>query len=349
MVKSKLISTILVMTVTSAHVVLAGGTSSLDRRQDPPAREEDNRDKQDTGPHQVYEWFNQTALAGFEMPKTPKAINGTMRQNETDRGTPTGKYVPGGFQAALQSCLDDFVDESQFCITKYGHATEAAKDAPRGSTAIFCCKGGYAAYLFNYRSSDEENPDVRINCYNAALIANETLSSLLNQDTMPPIFQGAEQPIVQAGDNSSSTHMARSYWSEDKTWGVDIYYHQNGPGSNATDDACPSESPYTWVERGKWADLEETVEGDPADPVTPTQDGMDEGTVTTARASEERTTDTMMVSIQTDTMMLSIQTDTMMLSIQTADPTAPNSARSATRASATPTPSEEPLPAFDKS
>ncbi|KAK6519950.1 hypothetical protein TWF506_000244 [Arthrobotrys conoides] len=272
MVNHKLLSTILIVAAAGAQAVFAADVYKLDKRQDD--MENDNNlpvgSPASGEPHQVYEWFNRTGLAGFEMARL--GPNATARAKlET-----LGRYRPGKFQAALQSCLDDFADETQFCITRYGHSTEPDRDgttftAPQGSTAILCCKEGYTAYLFNYRNRGDENPDVRINCYNAALIANETLSSLLNPEAMKPVFQGSIEPVVQIGDNSSSTHMARSYWSEDKTWGIDIYYLEGGTSSNSTNDtsdACPSESPYTWVTRGKWADLEKPVEEDP-EPVEP--------------------------------------------------------------------------------
>ncbi|KAF3210215.1 hypothetical protein TWF106_010748 [Orbilia oligospora] len=303
MVKYKHLPTIFTAVAASLQAVIAADVSKFDKRQDSL-----NDDSPDTGdlpgfseplaPHQVYEWYNRTGLAGFGMARL--GPNATAKE----RLETLGPYKPGRFQAALQSCLDDFVDESQYCITRYGHSTDPNPDeevssAPQGSTAILCCKEGYTAYLFNYRDRNAENPDVRINCYHAALIANETLSSLLNQDTMAPVFQGSVEPIVQIGDNSSSTYMARSYWSEDKSWGIDIYYLEGGGSSNSTNDtsdACPIETPYTWVTRGKWADLDKPVEENLEDPPeetsdpSPTMDLMDPEETATDMMNPEETT-----------------------------------------------------------
>ncbi|EGX48573.1 hypothetical protein AOL_s00080g202 [Orbilia oligospora ATCC 24927] len=300
MVKYKHLPTIFTAVVASLQGVVAAGVPKFDKRQDSLDDDGDLpgfSDPVPVAPHQVYEWYNRTGLAGFGMARL--GPNATAQE----RLETLGPYKPGRFQAALQSCLDDFVDESQYCITRYGHSTdpnpnEEVSSAPQGSTAILCCKEGYTAYLFNYRNRNAENPDVRINCYHAALIANETLSSLLNQDTMGPVFQGSVEPVVQIGDNSSSTFMARSYWSEDKSWGIDIYYLEGGGSSNSTNDtsdACPIETPYTWVTRGKWADLDKPEEN-PEDPPeetrdpSPTMDRMDPEETTTDMMNPEETT-----------------------------------------------------------
>ncbi|RVD87082.1 uncharacterized protein DFL_005329 [Arthrobotrys flagrans] len=344
MVKYKILSTILIVAAASAQAVLAADVSGFERRQSSMDDMGDMGDNENRF-HQVYEWFDRTGLAGFAPARlSPNAT-------AVEKPGAVGPYKPGAFQAALQSCLDDFVDETQFCITRFGHATEPNPDdkifrASQGSSAILCCKGGYAAYLFNYRRWGDENHDVRINCYNAALIANETLSSLLNKDTMNPVFQGPEKPIVQIGDNSSSTHMARSYWSEDKSWGIDIYYLEGGTGSNSISgttneiyDACPSESPYTWVERGKWADLDKPVEKNPAEgpakgPVNPT---LSTDAMTPEKTATTEGTMATIVKTATKT-MTSITGDA---TIQTLDPTAPGSLQLNSTTSE-PTPTDDP-------
>ncbi|KAF3148085.1 hypothetical protein TWF569_005824 [Orbilia oligospora] len=266
MVKYKHLSTIFTAVVASLQAVVAADVSKFDKRQD--SLDDGSPDTGDlpgfsdpVAPHQVYEWYNRTGLAGFGMARL-------------------------GPNATAKESTDPNPDEE-------------VSSAPQGSTAILCCKEGYTTYLFNYRDRSAEHPDVRINCYHAALIANETLSSLLNQDTMGPVFQGSVEPIVQIGDNSSSTFMTRSYWSEDKSWGIDIYYLEGGGSSNSTNDtsdACPIETPYTWVTRGKWADLDKPVEENPEDPPeetrdpSPTMDLMDPEETTTDMMNPEETT-----------------------------------------------------------
>ncbi|KAF3212883.1 hypothetical protein TWF191_010361 [Orbilia oligospora] len=246
MVKYKHLPTIFTAVAASLQAVVAADVSKFDKRQDSL-----NDDSPDTGdlpgfseplaPHQVYEWYNRTGLAGFGMARL--GPNATAKE----RLETLGPYKPGRFQAALQSCLDDFVDESQYCITRYGHSTDP-------------------------------NPD-------------EEVSSAPQGSSV--------EPIVQIGDNSSSTYMARSYWSEDKSWGIDIYYLEGGGSSNSTNDtsdACPIETPYTWVTRGKWADLDKPVEENLEDPPeetsdpSPTMDLMDPEETATDMMNPEETT-----------------------------------------------------------
>ncbi|KAK6496956.1 hypothetical protein TWF481_001936 [Arthrobotrys musiformis] len=354
MVKYKLLSTALLIAATGTQAVIGSDTPRFERRQFETDENMSMPDDQPMG-HQVYEWYNQTDLAGF-MPKSGGSSN--MTQVEM---SDLGAYKPGPFQDALQSCLDEFEDESQYCITRFGHKVDISPNATlptetarklQGSTAILCCKGGYTMYLFNYRTWGEENHDVRINCWNAALIANETLSSLLNPSTMKPEFMSPVQPQRDNGGNATTTMMARSYWSEDKTWGLDVYYR--------SDKQCTAESRYTWVEKGKWADLEPskdpeedpvpTDDMDDMDPEPTSTDDMDdmvpEITNTPGGGSNRDMNGTM------TTMAIPSADDDDMVSIQTANPEAPGSmqstmvTRTTPAASSSPSPTERPLEDF---
>ncbi|KAK6522968.1 hypothetical protein TWF281_002395 [Arthrobotrys megalospora] len=297
MVKYKTLSAILIAAAASVQVTLALDITRLKARQDSETVDPNNNqgpnDNQSpgpavndrtSGPHQVYLFYNQTALVGF----TPERLgNGTGESLEN-----LGAYKPGKFQEVLGKCLQQHVDQSQFCITKYAHSVEydiaadpdGKNDPGNKSSAVLCCEDGYALYLLNRRPRDDPNPDVRINCYNSMLIANESLSALLDIYKWKPVLNPSEGPLKEPNSTVTTTLLTYSYWSEDRTWGISTYYR--------SDNTCPIEDRYTWVIKGNWTDVDpnyapptlddSSSDDEPTDDPTPssTQSDMMEPTPT---------------------------------------------------------------------
>ncbi|KAK6340074.1 hypothetical protein TWF730_001847 [Orbilia blumenaviensis] len=244
--------------MASIQTALALDVKRLAARQDSGVQESetstnDNTARNDwivTG-YQVYQFFNQPVLAGF----SPAPLNNSTEKGSLDN---LGTYTPGKLQAALQSCIDGYADHTQFCITRFAHTIDLAPDtvlsdekaaAYRGSSAILCCRDGYSVYLTNDRTWNHPAHDVRINCWDAARIANETLTALIEPEKMRLQFSNSTTPLTDGGNSTDTTNLiARSYWSDDVSWGVSIYHR--------SDKTCLTDDHYNWVGRGKWADLD---------------------------------------------------------------------------------------------
>ncbi|EWC43652.1 hypothetical protein DRE_01539 [Drechslerella stenobrocha 248] len=179
-------------------------------------------------PSQIHMYYNQPKLVGL--------LEGTFadtypyRTNDTRSHKPVIRYKPNGFQKMLTNCLEMYKDGKDFCTTYFRHngKNETNLDKPY-SEATLCCLNGYAAKLWNMRKNDGDLPrDVRIYCKDAMLLANSTLTALLDEGRMDVWFR---QHQMYKGD----TLLTSAHWSKDLTWGVSTVHMGKG-GCPKVDD-----------------------------------------------------------------------------------------------------------------
>ncbi|KAJ6264932.1 hypothetical protein Dda_1085 [Drechslerella dactyloides] len=115
-------------------------------------------------------------------------------------------------------------EKKQYCTTRYYHASngvkpsDAAPDSKQYSRASVLCFWKYSVDLWNRRQETDAERDIRLGCDEVMSIAWNSLEAVQNRKSvLRKDFAADEQRFLTS-----------SYWSEGKSWGVDITYWDDG-------------------------------------------------------------------------------------------------------------------------
>ncbi|KAF3925803.1 hypothetical protein ABW20_dc0102098 [Dactylellina cionopaga] len=153
----------------------------------------------------------------------------------------------------VQAGLTEFNNTRRYCTTWFQH--DEKEDVDNYSQSSIWCKDSYSVELWNAHKATDSLParNVRVFCYDAMLIAEDTLQSV-HERTATVLMDPAD-----AGRYEGQRWITGSNWSEDMSWGVDITYHKNGcpDGDDKAKTATVSYEgkPAKRDERDKWDDV----------------------------------------------------------------------------------------------